>query len=102
MNYILENGKPKAIADIMEWATWFEAASKSGERVVEKTEVGGYEVSTVFLGIDHQFGDGPPLLFETMVFGGDLDEEMDRYSTWEDAEHGHAAMVERVRGKKPR
>jgi hypothetical protein len=25
-------------------------------------------VSTVFLGMNHQFGDGPPLLWETMVF----------------------------------
>lgn len=27
-----------------------------------------YRVSTVFLGIDHNWGEGPPLLFETMVF----------------------------------
>lgn len=27
-------------------------------------------VSTVFLAIDHAFGDGPPVLYETMIFGG--------------------------------
>lgn len=53
-------------------------------------------VSTVFLGLDHQYGDGPPLLFETMVFGGPLDHEMNRYSTWNEAEKGHQEMVERV------
>jgi hypothetical protein len=33
----------------------------------------GVEVSTVFLGVDHNFfGVGGPILFETMIFGGDL------------------------------
>jgi hypothetical protein len=36
---------------------------------------------------------GPPLIFETMVFGGSKDGEMDRYSTKEEAEKGHEAMV---------
>ena len=54
-------------------------------------------VSTVFLGIDHQHDDGPPHLFETLVFGGPMDDAMERYSTWADAEAGHVAMVERVR-----
>jgi hypothetical protein len=38
-----------------------------------------------------------PALFETLVFGGPLSQEMDRYSTWAEAEAGHRAMVERVR-----
>ena len=54
-------------------------------------------VSTVFLGIDHNFGGkGKPILFETMVFGkGDLvpDNWMARYCTWEQAEAGHKAIV---------
>lgn len=54
-------------------------------------------MSTVFLGIDHAFGDGPPLLYETLVFCGALDDEMERSSTREDAIAGHHAMVERVR-----
>jgi hypothetical protein len=57
--------------------------------------IGEVRVSTVFLGIDHAW-EGPPLLFETMVFGGPLDEEMERYSTWEEAERGHAVMARRV------
>jgi hypothetical protein len=32
-----------------------------------------------------------------MVFGGPLDQEQDRYSTWEDAEAGHAEMEKKVR-----
>lgn len=72
----------------------------SGDRHVGLTDIGGITVSTVFLGIDHSFGSGPPLLFETMVFdpaAGPLDEEQVRYSTEEQAAAGHAAMVERVK-----
>jgi hypothetical protein len=54
-------------------------------------------VSTVFLAINHNFHSGPPLLFETMVFGGRLDGEQDRYSTWEEALLGHDSMVGRVK-----
>ena len=59
-------------------------------------------VSTVFLGIDHNFnnlnGKQKPLLFETMVFSNEknFDElDVDRYSTWEEAKKGHKKMVEK-------
>lgn len=66
-------------------------------RIVAQDHVGDVLVSTVFLGIDHQWGDGPPLLFETIVFGGPHDQAQERYSTWEEAEKGHAAMLAKVR-----
>lgn len=54
-------------------------------------------VSTVWLGRDHRFGgDGPPIIFETLVFGGPLDGEMDRYCTEAEATAGHRAMVDRL------
>jgi len=37
------------------------------------------------------------VLFETMVFGGKLDQEQERYCTYDEAEAGHKTMVERVR-----
>jgi hypothetical protein len=77
----------------MEWGRFFQSA----DRRVASDEVGSARISTVFLGLDHSFGDGPPLLFETMVFEGELDGECERYSTWEEAEAGHSAMVERVK-----
>jgi hypothetical protein len=91
-HYILK-GHKAVPADLMTWARWLETTS----RRVAETKVGAARVSTVFLGLDHSFGDGPPLLFETMVFGGPLDDEMERYTTWDEAEQGHARMVERVR-----
>lgn len=52
-------------------------------------------VSTVFLRLDHNFfGEGPPILFETMIFGGPLDGYQLRYATWEEAEEGHEKAIE--------
>lgn len=69
---------------------------------VDHTVIADVIVSTVFLGLDHRRGaDGPPILFETMVFGGALNGEQERYSTWEEAQTGHDAMVARVKGEKP-
>lgn len=70
-------------------------------RTVEATKVmvDGEEVlvSTVFLVLNHQMHPtGPPILFETMVFGGDFDGAQERYSTWAEAEDGHERMLLRV------
>ncbi len=92
--YILEGKTPVLCKDLLEWASWFENA----DRTVAKTKISKtIRVSTIFLGLDHNYNDGPPVLFETMVFGGELDQEMDRYSTWEEAEAGHTRMVEKLR-----
>lgn len=61
------------------------------------TKVEAAEVSTVWLGLDHQFEDGPPLIFESMVFGGGLDQCQERYPTLAEAHAGHDALVEKVR-----
>ena len=96
--YILDGHAVVAEPDLMTWARWFEKA----EQYVSLDEIGDVRVSTVFLGLDHSFGSGPPLLFETMVFGGPLDQEQDRYSTWDEAVAGHAAMVARVKSEPQR
>lgn len=94
--YILDDeGNPQPEPDMLKWGRWFETA----DRQVAVTEIGEAHVSTVFVGLDHQFGSGPPLLFESMIFwkGHDLDRDQDRYSTREEALVGHGAMVARVR-----
>lgn len=77
------------------------------DRHVAETDLGtlGY-VSTVWLGLNHAFGSGPPVIFETMIFGGPMDEYMDRYSTEEEAKSGHefavqALMFYRPEGARP-
>lgn len=60
---------------------------------IGSTRIGDIWISTVWLGLNHNFFDGPPLIFETMIFGGNLDQEMWRYSTVEEARAGHAFAV---------
>jgi hypothetical protein len=67
------------------------------ERTVAKDTVGDSDISTVFLGLDHGWGDGPPVLYETMVFGGAMSDEQVRYCTRQEAIAGHAAMIKRVK-----
>ncbi len=57
----------------------------------------GLEISTVWMGLDHNFGGGRPLIFETMVFanGRGSDFNMARYSTLEEARLGHKMFVKK-------
>ncbi len=92
--YILDGHKPIPCDDLMVWAKWFETA----DREVAKTSISDeITVSTVFLGLNHNHGDVKPLLFETMIFGGELDEQIERYSTWEEAEKGHKRWVAKAK-----
>jgi hypothetical protein len=93
-HYILQDHVPIPV-DFLTWARWFEGPVE--QRIVSQEYVGDYWVSTVFFGLDHEWRDGPPLLFETMVFarGGEGLEGLfqRRYSTWEQASLGHRAIV---------
>ncbi len=94
--YILnENGEPMLAPDLSTWAKWFETS----DRTVGKTKIGESNISTVFLGLDHNYsGSGAPILWETMVFGGKLDQEQTRCSgTRQMAENMHREMVERIK-----
>ena len=91
-----ENHTPVPAAKIVEWAIFNEAVNR---RCVAETDVTPeVRVSTVFLGIDHNYSsEGLPVLFETMAFGGPLDDFQERYSSWEEAEIGHELTVARIR-----
>jgi hypothetical protein len=83
--YILDGHRPVPCDDLLEWGKFFESA----DRIVKSDMVKGVHVSTVFLGLDHSFGYGPPILFETMIFGGPMDMYQERYRSWEGAVCGH-------------
>lgn len=71
----------------------------SRNRIVAQVQDGEIMVSTIFLGIDHAFGNGPPVLFETMIFGeeaGDLNGYQERCCTWDEAVEGHSKAVRLV------
>jgi hypothetical protein len=84
-----------------EWLAWAQCVWGEGEdrcyrRVAWDEVAEGVSVSTIFLGMDHQFGAGPPLVFETMVFGPYGGGEQYRYATWDDAFAGHHAVLKRL------
>ena|SRR5437660_12794789 len=85
--YVLnEQGEPIEEPDLIRWAKWLETAER---HVAQDHLADEVRVSTVFLGLDHSFGQGPPLLYETMIFGGQHDQYQERYSTREEALEGH-------------
>ncbi len=52
---------------------WIRLFFTTHDRHVAHDSVGEYGVSTVWMGIDYSFGQGEaPLIYETMIFGGDL------------------------------
>ena len=106
--YILdENGDPQPEPDTLKWAEWFEHAS----RIVQQDQIGDAFVSTVFLALDHRYGPGDPILWETMIFQGESEitlpsgrkkkfkqeQWMARYTSKDAAIAGHMKAVEMVK-----
>jgi hypothetical protein len=87
------DGQP--ITSPLEWSALHEDL---GYVHVRMTAVGEAQVSTVWVGIP-QAGSTPerPLIYESMVFGGPLDEQAWRYSTEGEATAGHDHVVALVR-----
>lgn len=104
--YILNEDHTTTQVDDHQYMVWSKdhglgTFEKPGTKVVGKYQSSkdSYHVSTVFLGLDHSFSeDAEPLLFETLVFDGEFDGDMERYSTWDEAVKGHADMVKRCGG----
>ncbi|MFL9934241.1 hypothetical protein P0D88_34840 [Paraburkholderia sp. RL18-103-BIB-C] len=80
-------------ATLFEWSDWF--GNFENRRVAYDELDGRGYVSTICLGVDHNFCDGPPMLFETMArMGAHLAEDvMRRYSTYDEAAAGHAELL---------
>lgn len=84
-NYILIDKTPVLEPDFYKFAEWFETA----DRRVGISKKDNVMVSTVFLGIDHNWGEGDPILFETLVFVNEKEVDGTRYSTYHEAKAGH-------------
>ena len=95
--YVLdENGEPREEPDYLKASLWFET-SLPARRVAEDV-IRGVRVSTVFLALDHSHHpEGPPVLWETMIFNGDEDGSGSRYCTRAQAFAGHQRWVERIK-----
>jgi hypothetical protein len=99
-HYLLNEDHSVTAVDVSATAgliRWAERWGSLDRRLAHDTVAPGLTVSTVFLGIDHQWGSGPPLIFETMVFHDGDGEDCFRYATWDDAMAGHRATVARLK-----
>lgn len=89
--YYKLQGEEVVACSMEEWSEML----KKPDRILGKAQSKkkGITVSTVFLGLDYNFSKhGPPLLFESMVFGIE-DEICIRYSTYKKAMLGHAQLA---------
>jgi hypothetical protein len=88
-------------SDLLSAAQWMDEGQNN---LVAQEEFGDdVLVSTIFLGLDHNYGlgsDKRPTLFETMIFGEGLGEELHeaqwRCATWDEAVAQHRAAIEMV------
>lgn len=112
-HWILDDDLKPVRAPMVEWSLWFE--KQRNERILRRSHLGVYLISTVFLGLDHSFGRGAPILWETMVFdergrrrrrdAPEPDGLQWRYRTIEEATAGHSraeAYVQLFRHGAPR
>lgn len=88
---------------LMQWITAFEdwTARCVGEDHI-RVRGDAVRVSTVWVGIDRwssALDDGPPLIFESVVFDGALPSEERAYATRDEAVAGHRLLVEQVRAE---
>lgn len=97
--YILRGDRPLLCLDHDRWHDWM---TRNHKRYQLKTSIvtgingiqlGTFTVSTVFLGIV----DADGKLFETLVFGGPIDEYQQRYDTWDTAQYGHQVLVDGIK-----
>lgn len=96
VQYYDRQGQPM---NLLDWGRRFEDMEY---KIVKQTTIGEFFISTVWLGLNHSFGDGPPMIFETMIFqhGEETENELDgfqeRYATEAEAAAGHEGAVAAV------
>lgn len=89
------DGQPMTIDE------WREAWPNMDARRIGWDDINDVTVSTVWLGLNHNLGDGEPLIFETMMFG-EHGEYQWRWHTKQEALVGHQRIVAAVReGREP-
>lgn len=100
--YILDGQRPVPCEDVSTWGRWCHETDRHVGLAIwgdpDGAEVA--RVSTVFLGVDHGWSYGLPILFETMIFAPglpDLDQTQWRAATWEEAAAFHEVACETVR-----
>lgn len=95
--YILVDRRPVQHNNDDEWFLWF---GNMANRRVALTFEGDAMVSTIFSGIDRNYGRGEPLFFETRILGGEHDGMEWLSSSWDAAEAVHAEAIKFLQDNK--
>lgn len=106
MHWILKDKKPVKVEDVLEWARWFDTNERHlGYFADEERD---FRISTVFLGLSHDFdfgrkgyGETPQNIFETMIFTSlplEINNYQVRYDTWEEAMADHEELKNMIFG----
>jgi len=111
--YILVGKTPILIPSdqFLAWSLWFGESHRNMARthiepqkplrkgnarmlkIINHRRAQSVTVYTSFLGIDHNYCGGEPILFETWVDGGRQDSELIRYCTFDDAIANHNRII---------
>jgi hypothetical protein len=103
---ILHSGSVVLCTDRSEWVAWMKEAYDAGDFIIAQDSIEGFQVATIFLGINfNEETTGPPLWFETVVFrcskdgnlGAQIECDALRFTTFDDAIGGHGAICAKVR-----
>ena len=89
--YILDKNNKPIRSTIVDYGKWLQENPE--KKAVKQEHIGDIFISTVFLGLDHAWFSDIPVLWETMIFGGEHDRYMDRYTSHEDSLEGHQAAL---------
>ncbi len=90
--YRLDGDTPVIEPNFLAWSVWFYGQGR--DHHLAETFVGEVRVSTVFLGVDPiTRPDGRPLLWETLIEGGESDGWKDQYASAAEARRGHAGAI---------
>ena len=95
--YILDENNKPIRSTIVDCGEWLEENPE--RKAVRQEKIDDVFISTVFLGLDHAWNSGIPVLWETMIFGGEHDQYQERYTSYEDALEGHQIALNLVNQK---
>jgi hypothetical protein len=98
MWYTLDKDNKPVKSNIIQCGEWME--DNPGVESVKQEHIGDVYISTVFLGLDHAWNSNIPVLWETMIFGGEHDQYQERYTSYEDAIEGHKLAIELINKSK--
>ena len=98
MWYILDENNKPIRSTIVEYGKWIEENPE--RKAVKQERIDDIFISTVLLGLDHAWNSDIPVLWKTMIFGGEHDQYMDRYTSYEDALEGHQQALKLIDLKK--